>query len=240
MRQAWLFVQHADAVPEEDGWLSGEERERLGQMRFAKRRGDYRLGRWTAKRAVAGYLGHDDSIEALGGIVIGSDEEGAPEAFVDGARAPCSLSLSHREGRALCAVAEPEAQVGCDLERVERRSDAFVDQFLADAEAVSVLSVPEPYRSRTATLYWSAKESALKALRTGLAVDTRDVVVELGAMPSRRNWLPFRVSVPGEAEAFKGWWLQDAGWILTLVSRPAAEPRLEMAAGVPAPLAATR
>lgn len=226
MSEAWLFVQDEGAVPDHDAWLSGAELERMGGMRFPKRRGDYRLGRWTAKCAVAGYLGHDLSIEALGGIVIGSDGEGAPEAFVEGGRAPCAISLSHREGRALCAVAGPGAELGCDLERVERRSSAFVEQFLADSEAATVESAPEPYRSRAATLYWSAKESALKALRTGLAVDTRDVVVELGGKPKPRSWLPLEVRVPGEEEALAGWWMQDAGWLLTMVSRPAVVPSL--------------
>ena len=226
MSEALLFVQDDGALPEHDDWLSSAELERLGAMRFPKRRGDYRLGRWTAKQAVADYLGHDSSIEALGGIVIGSDEEGAPEAWVAGDRAPCSISLSHREGRALCAVAAPEARVGCDIERVERRSSAFVDQFLSDSEAASVESAPEPYRSRAATLFWSAKESALKALRTGLSVDTRDVVVELSGRPAPRTWLPLEVSVPGEEQALAGWWMQDAGWLLPMVSRPAAVPSL--------------
>jgi len=222
-----LFVEEAEAVPRCDDWLCRAERDRLAAMRFAKRRADFRLGRWTSKRAVASYLGRPLAARDLRQIEIASDEDGAPEVFVDGSRAACAISLSHREGRSLCAVAMPEVRVGCDLERVERRSEAFVDQFLAPCEAARVERAVEPHRSRDATLLWSAKESALKALRTGLAVDTRDVVVELRAEPSPRTWLPLRVCVPGEDEALGGFWLQDAGWLLTVVSRPASMPQLE-------------
>ena len=44
---------------------------------------------------------------------------------------PLSLSLSHRAGRALAAVAAAPAVVGCDLEVVEPRSGAFVREWLA-------------------------------------------------------------------------------------------------------------
>ena len=53
---------------------------------------------------------------------------------MDGERAPVSVSLSHRAGRALAVVAHAPAVVGCDLERVEPRSGAFVREWLAPAE----------------------------------------------------------------------------------------------------------
>ena len=52
--------------------------------------------------------------------------DGAPEAWRGDERLPVSLSLSHREGLALVAVTEAPAVVGCDLERLEPRSAAFV------------------------------------------------------------------------------------------------------------------
>ena len=51
----WLEQTEAD-LPAANDWLSAGERLRLDGMRFAKRHADWRLGRWTAKRALAAYL----------------------------------------------------------------------------------------------------------------------------------------------------------------------------------------
>lgn len=51
----WLERSAAD-LPAQNDWLSASDRTRLDGMRFAKRRDDWRLGRWTAKLAVAAYL----------------------------------------------------------------------------------------------------------------------------------------------------------------------------------------
>ena len=65
--------------------------------------------------------------------------------------------------------------VGCDLELVEPRTPGFVADFLTAAEQQSVASRPDP--DAAANLIWSAKESALKVLQTGLRRDTRSVEV---------------------------------------------------------------
>ena len=51
----WLQQSEED-VSTCDDWLSGDEAIVLRGLRFAKRRSDWRLGRWTAKCAVAAYL----------------------------------------------------------------------------------------------------------------------------------------------------------------------------------------
>src|SRR5207247_2585575 len=90
---------------------------------------DWRLGRWTAKAAVAAVLGvRAEEVE----IVAAPD--GAPEAWVGGEPAGVSISLSHRGGRGLAVVVTPPAIVGCDLELVEPRSSAFVADWLAPSE----------------------------------------------------------------------------------------------------------
>ncbi len=52
MNVYWLEQAEAD-VPSGNDWLHAGELDRLNHMRFAKRRADWRLGRWTAKHAVA-------------------------------------------------------------------------------------------------------------------------------------------------------------------------------------------
>ena len=102
-------------------WLGKRERRALARFRVAPRRADWLLGRWTAKEAIAAWLSvSSDRIEVL------AAPDGAPEAFLDGEPAPLSVSLSHRGGSAIAVVADAPTVVGCDLEVVEHRSDAFV------------------------------------------------------------------------------------------------------------------
>src|SRR5215218_9364959 len=113
---AWLIRSLTD-VPDGDAWLSARERRTALGFHVARRRRDWLLGRFTAKAAVGACLSvSPERVE----IVAAPD--GAPEAWVDGERAPVSVSVSHRAGRALAAVARAPEVVGCDLELVEPRS----------------------------------------------------------------------------------------------------------------------
>jgi len=219
----WLEQTEAD-VPAENQWLSAREMQCLAGLRFAKRRTDWRLGRWTAKRALAASLSMPTDLWALANIEIRAASCGAPEVCFLNRLASVTVSLSHRAGAAMCAVALAEASLGCDLELVEPRSDAFVaDYFTANEQAmVERESVEE--RPLLVTLLWSAKESALKALHQGLRLDTRCMDVTLvdssarNAGDGRQNphpvsllapasdaWCPLLVRYAG-ARVFRGWW----------------------------------
>ena len=80
------------------------------------------------------------------------------------------------------------------------------------------------------TVIWSAKESALKALRQGLRVDTRRIEIdrvagiEAGDIPQPLNprpeiWLQLRISssLP-DTGAFLAWWRPDGDDVLTMAS----------------------
>ena len=78
----WL-VQAEGAVPAGDHWLQGTERHQLAGLRVVKRRRDWRLGRWAAKRALAAYgaiVG--EAVEE--GLEIRAAADGAPEAYRHG------------------------------------------------------------------------------------------------------------------------------------------------------------
>jgi 4'-phosphopantetheinyl transferase len=72
-------------------------------------------------------------------------------------------------------------------------------------------------------LIWSAKESALKALREGLRLDTRSVVVSLleGTSDSV-PWRPLQVRCPDNS-IFRGWWRNTNRVLRTLVAYPAPD-----------------
>lgn len=218
----WLLQAAAD-VPSGDGWLAPEERTRLAGMRAPGRRADWRLGRWTAKRAVAGWLAAQPAPAA---VEVRSAADGAPEVLVGGAPAPLVISLSHRAGLAVCMVAAAGVALGCDLELVEPRSDAFVADYLTAPERAAVQAAPVADRPLLVALHWSAKESALKALRTGLRLDTRWVAVDPPEAGGPGRWYPLTVRHPATGRSFQGWWRHDAGRVLTMVAAPQPAPPL--------------
>ena len=216
----WREQTVAD-LPAKDDWLCAAEADRLSNMRFPKRRADWTLGRWTAKRALSVYLNLPADHRSLARLEIRGTPGGAPEAFLENRPAPVSISISHREGRAACAVALPRAALGCDLEIVEPRGEAFATDYFT-AEEQQLLSQASPAeRLRLLALLWSAKESALKALRVGLRFDTRCVVVDpfVGRASGGAEWSPLCARHNGQA--FHGWWRQTGNLVRTLVAAPA-------------------
>jgi 4'-phosphopantetheinyl transferase len=193
----WLQQTESD-VPLDDHWLAPLEMARASRMRFAKRRNDFRLGRWTAKCAVAEYLRC-----ALDQIEIRAKLSGAPEV------AGASISISHRNRNALCAIAPATVAVGCDLELIEPRTAAFVDDYFTIAEQREIANSTDP--DLVANLLWSAKESALKATGQGLAADTRSIEVQLSG-EGVLGWSRLR------AGPFHGWWNRSGLLIRTIVS----------------------
>lgn len=224
----WLDQAEGD-VPSEDGWLSEREAALLSGLRVPKRRADWRLGRWTAKHALARCLKLPTGTEGLKRLEILPAQSGAPEAFLADKPAGVRISLSHRAGTAICAVTMSEAAMGCDLELIEPHSFAFTADYFTTEEQVQVSRSSVPDRPRLIALIWSAKESALKALRTGLRLDTRCVSVSPGdaAHCWGRNglelWLPLKVRYAG-GEPFHGWWRQTGNFLLTLVAAPPPGP----------------
>ena len=218
MNVYWLEQTEADVPPGEE-WLSDFERSRLSALRVAQRRADWRLGRWTAKRSVARYRGLPVIAAILSTIEIKPASSGAPEVFIEQEPAPLSLSLSHREGRALCAVATWSAAIGCDVECVEPRSDAFIADYFTLSEQAVIQRGSNDERYLNAALLWSAKESALKALRTGLLLDTRCVTVTLAQFAPIAGWSPLHVDCVG-GERFHGWWNSCGSFVRTIVAAP--------------------
>ncbi len=228
MKVHWLEQTEANLPPNLD-WLSASEVACLTALRVPKRRGDWQLGRWTAKRALSAYLSIPGDLQSLSDIEIRPAPSGVPEAFVAGRPAPVSLSLSHSNGTALCAIAPFGAALGCDLELIEPRSDAFVADYFTAEEQALIAQAYGAERSRVLTLLWSAKESALKALHEGLRQDTRSVTVTLleSAVTSMAEETDSAPPFWHELEVchidgaiFHGWWQQRGNLLRTLVAAP--------------------
>lgn len=219
-----------DDVPVDDDWLDEYERARFSTMVFPKRRSESRLGRWTAKATIACAFGMDQTRAELARIAVRNAPDGAPESTIDGAGIDAVIAMTDRADWAVCAIRRGPERIGCDLEVIEPRSRAFVDDYFTPAERGVV---NDGDHDLLANLIWSAKESALKVLRTGLRRDTRTVEVTLGDA-RRGGWQSFTVD-DAEGDPQWGWWIRHGEFILTVACAVPTEPPVALVD--PSPLA---
>jgi 4'-phosphopantetheinyl transferase len=230
MRVYWLEQREKD-VPSDNNWLSSVEIECLDKLQFAKRRADWRLGRWTAKRGIVACLNWPRHPRVLARIQIVASPSGAPEAVLPHLATPVTISLSHREGIAVCAIASAGVKLGCDLEVIEHRDPAFVADYFTPLEQSLISRATPAEQPALVTLLWSAKESVLKALREGLRLDTRSVIVTPGVgAPDEWGWSPLH-ACHTDGQGFHGWWRTNERMIHTVLadSRPDCPILLEQA-----------
>lgn len=221
-RVSWLSAG-MDSLPPDDSWMDEAEAHRIGSMVYAKRRMESTLSRHTAKTTLARALelGHDP--QSLSRVAIRNAADGAPEAFLDGAPADVVVAMTDRADWAVCAVLHGQIRVGCDLELVEPRSDAFIRDYFTATEHDLSMEVEGEERHLRSNLIWSAKESALKVLRTGLRVDTRSVEVQLDTAVADSAWASLEVR--SGSSTFPGYWRRFGSFLLTVVAAaPMAEP----------------
>lgn len=219
MTACWLLLP-SSSLPEGDDWLGPEEQRVLTGLTFPKRRTDWRLGRFAAKRALASIA----KVDELRRIQVLAAEDGAPEAFIDGHPAGFRISISHRGDVAACVVV-PDGPIGCDLEAIEARTSRFVHDFFTTRERQWAETGPSSERDLRVALTWSAKESALKALRVGLRRDTRSMEVEIHEPHlSKDGWDSFLVTARPEGLRMGGWWRQEGDMVLTVICDGKSEP----------------
>lgn len=206
------------------GWLHPAERAALDRLTVPKRRRDWLLGRWTAKRLLAARLGAPPARLA----VLAADD-GAPEPWLDGAPLPLTLAISHSGDLGL-AAARARLPLGADVELIALRDPALVTDFFTPAEQAAIARAAPGDRDALVTAVWSAKESALKALRVGLREDARAADVTLAAPPADA-WAPLTVTVRGRA--LPGWHRRAAGAVLTVVGPDLDQPPRDAPAAAP-------
>jgi 4'-phosphopantetheinyl transferase len=229
----WTLLAGPPPAAEAPEWLGPAERRTLASLRFPKRRSDWLLGRYAAKRVVARLLAEGSGIEMpLDAFDILAEPSGAPFVRLpeDGIASP-GVTISHSEGRAFCAAWETGdggASVGVDLEKISTRSSALVRDFFRPEEIAAWEALPPGgARDALATAIWSAKEAVLKALRLGLAVDTRTVRIRLSEdeaaglpRPDGSGWKQFEAllgaELPESGRALAGFWREEDGFVLTM------------------------
>jgi 4'-phosphopantetheinyl transferase len=214
----WLAARQEE-LPRGEDWLTDAEREVLSHFRVPKRRGDWLLGRWVAKRALvlSGAAGTEEEVAIL------ASASGAPDASVLGHPADVSLSLTHSHGVAVAALGPAGIRLGVDLESIEERTPGFLGDWFTPGEQAFVAEGGAGEAGLAATLVWSAKESVMKALREGLRIPPKAVEVAPERGPADGTWRTFTACGPGEA-SWRGWWRAEAGFVLCAVASPASGP----------------
>jgi 4'-phosphopantetheinyl transferase len=228
----WLLESNDNLQEPPEAFLSAAELEHFRRFRFEKRRAEWLLGRWTAKRLVqAVLLRATHEIAARRALEIYNDAQGAPHlrvwsdrASARAALADMELTISHSQGRALCACRAGvpgggTVGLGADLEWVERRESYFARDYFTPAEQARVQAAG-PDHDLLVTTIWSAKEAVLKALHKGLSMDTRAVEICIAPFdPVPAQWTPFEITTtPHVTEGWRGWWRAQENFVLTLVS----------------------
>ena len=230
----YLLEQREQDVPESNDWLGARERDHVRTLNFLKRREDWRLGRWAAKCAIASLQNIPLHADLLATIQICPAASGQPEVILHGGPADVTISISHRSGVAICALAANSVRLGCDLEVVEPRSAAFVADYFTPDEQELIERAATNDRLRLITMLWSAKESALKALREGLRLDTRTVAVSpVDEAFDLNGWSPLRVCADGRS--FQGWWQQAHSVVRTFVADPPSDSPILLQAPIHIP-----
>ncbi len=222
----WLSRDEID-VPDHDDWLTPGEKLIAGSLATARRRASWRLGRWTGKAALRLVVG--DAAPPLEAVDIHSAPSGAPEAYFWNVAVPWRLSLSHRAGKALCALGRADQPLGCDLEFVEPRDESFVADYFAPAEQTLVARTPAAHRDTLVTMLWSAKESVLKALGDGLHRDTREVPIATAPNLRMDEWMAFEAHVAGGLPPWPGWCQARGSFVWTFAGPGLQSPPAEMA-----------
>ena len=215
----WLEQRQSD-VSGDDGWLSCAEREQSNAMHVPKRRSDWLLGRWTAKTALARFYQLPASAQTLASIELRADSSGAPVVFHGGEKSELAVSLSHSNRNAFFTIAPPGKAIGCDLEKIEPRSAAFIEDYCTESECHLVDAAAPEDRPLLVNLLWSAKESVLKLLRIGLRGDTRSisVVIDTSSLSlGSEQWLVFQAR-SSSAQMFFGLWSESNCFIKTIAA----------------------
>lgn len=221
----------SDALPD---FLHPTEIMHWQTLKINKRRREWTLGRRAAKELIA------EQIREMTGqrldltqIAIIPHADGWPIVMLpDQVDFPAiTLSISHSRDKAFCAMTEGTGRLlGADIEAIEPRAAAFAEEYFTPLENRFLTLVPADQRMTLINAIWSGKEAALKAIRRGLAEDTRIVsCLPHPVMGDKAQWLPMRIEWTAERTQqpmppLRGYWRHENNSVMTLAFAADATP----------------
>jgi 4'-phosphopantetheinyl transferase len=195
-----------------EAWIGSEERAEGQRLRHPGRRRQWLLGRAAAKLLALELMPWLSPL----GLRVRRGPLGAPELRDAGGRSlPFALSLSHSADLALAAIRPGRpGGLGVDLERIEPRHPAFLEDFFTDREQAWFGRLADRPRWLAVSLAWAVKEAVLKARGVGLAEDARRVELRPCSLePAGAS--PLEVQDPDGARPTVGWGLgPDHGFVM--------------------------
>ena len=147
--------------------VTPERRRRIDRFRFPKDR-CRSLGAGVLLRRALAEAGVDETQFVYG-------DHGKPRLAGE---PDIHFNLSHSGDRAMCVIAG--YRVGCDVERIGRRSAGVAERFFTPEEYSMIMSSPEDERNAAFTRLWALKESFLKATGLGLTLPLSAFTVSVG------------------------------------------------------------
>lgn len=213
---SWYFDPQAGSDPSGlEGLFSASESSRLEKMKFALRRNSFIAGRRAAKQLLIGCVPELRNLSP-NKISIENRESGAPFVLVNGQELPGMLTISHCGNAAAAAyTSESSIRIGVDLEAVTPRAQSFLETYFTQSELEWISSAKEEDQALISTLIWSAKEAVLKALQTGLRVDTREIKILADDSPAVAGWRRFGLS-SSKGWYWKGHWRILDNFVITI------------------------
>lgn len=160
-------IDEAATAPWRD-LLDDSEHQRAARFVFTRNRIEFTAAHALLRAALAAMFGAPPEAWHF---VAGA--HGKPTAWVGGAPAPLSFNLSHTTGMVgLAVAAEPDREIGFDLENLARAIDLKVaDRYFTPQEVAWLASLPEAERPRGFLRLWTLKEAFIKATGKGLTQD---------------------------------------------------------------------
>jgi 4'-phosphopantetheinyl transferase len=149
-----------------DALLTADEREKVARYRFEKDRHGSLVTRALVRTALSRYA--DVSPRDWRFV---SNEYGRPEVQDPAGERALRFNLSHTNGLVVCLVSR-DREVGVDVENRARRGELLevADRFFSPFEVRALRALPPAQQLDRFFLYWTLKESYIKARGMGLAI----------------------------------------------------------------------
>jgi len=196
------------------------------RLRVPKRKREWLASRTAVKKLIRKALPSRSTLEDQRIETI-KDVTGVPHVEIDGTQVEGQLSLSHSQGKVLCAYSPLDISLGVDIERIEARSPEFVEDYFTENEIRQVTRAADARQAFLATLVWSAKEAVLKALSLGLNLDTRSIEIRVdeATESSTQEWQSLQISGRlNETSSLHVYWRREDEFVLTLCSSDDSAP----------------
>jgi 4'-phosphopantetheinyl transferase len=208
------------------GLLGPLELEKYSRLKFIKRKTEWLAGRLAAKDLIQTVVPAVRSLSAAEVQILSADD-GSPTIRLNHIGAGCGrLSITHSNDQVACAYSPEDRPLGIDLEKIEQRGEEFVADYFTPGEQYQILQSTPAQRAFRSTLLWSAKEAVLKALSTGLRMDTRSIEFDCPNHPVDDGWQPLEMRrTLSQIKNLRLLWRREENFVLT-ICLPADESEL--------------